>query len=458
MAEDKEKRDKSPRDFQLYGVILVITTIIICIMGGLEQQFSYLKIEKILVGSVIVTILFTTVVEHVCKKKVLQLKEKDTKEKWKCYKRYAFLFSVVLMISYIMILASVYRKLYSFWMLGGLILAVSLNTYIGIALHYYVFFLSCIFQGVNLEYFSIYFILGASLCLLAPFLRQMSTMGYVVIIGLVGNGVAVILEQGFSIEKVVSLESLYSEISVFMVILLTVWISWGYRGYFINGNFQFISSGIKSFFSDKEDDWQEKMIMSIEEFENYTKRNRKESDSLRKLANANYPLIEQLKKTRPKVYQHSKQVAVLAEGAAERIGIDKQLVYIGGLYHEIGKLHSKDYITEGISIGKQYGFPMEVIVLIEEHNVKHKIPTTKEAAVLMLADSVIFLLEHIEKKGLQKEKSIKDMIESVFRIRLEKGELDRSGLTVRDFKMLEHYCVDYGLMINRKEEEDDISF
>lgn len=458
MAEDKGKRDKSPRDFQLYGIILVITAITICIIGGLEQQFSYLKIEKILVGSVIVTILFTTVVEHVCEKKVLQLKEKDTKEKRKCYKRYAFLFGIVLMISYIMILASVYVKFYSFWMLGGLILAVSLNTYIGIALHYYVFFLSCIFQGVNLEYFSIYFILGTSLCLLAPFLRQMSTMGYVVVIGLVGNGVAVILEQDFSIEKVVSLESLYSEISVFMVILLTVWISWVYQRYFTNGNFQFISSGIKSFFSDKEDDWQEKMIMSIEEFENYTQRNRKESDSLRKLANTNYPLIEQLKKTRPKVYQHSKQVAVLAEGAAERIGIDKQLVYIGGLYHEIGKLHSKDYITEGISIGKQYGFPMEVIALIEEHNVKHKIPATKEAAVLMLADSVIFLLEHIEKKGLQNEKSIKDMIESVFRIRLEKGELDRSGLSVRDFKMLEHYCVDYGLMINRKEEEDDISF
>lgn len=458
MAEDKGKRDRSPGDFQLYGIILVITAITICITGGLEQRISYLKIEKMLVGSVMATILFTTVVEHICKKKVLELKEKDTKEKRKCYRRYAFLFGIVFMICYSMVLASVYRKLYGFWMLGGLILAVSLNPYIGIALQYYVFFLSCIFQGASLEYFSIYFILSSSLCLLAPFLRQMSTMGYVVIIGLVGNGVAVILEQDFSIEKVVSLESLYSEISIFMVILLTVWISWVYRGYFINGDFQFIPLGIKSFFSAKEDDWQEEMLISIEELENYTKRNRKERDSLDKLANTNYPLIKQLKETRPKVYQHSKQVAVLAEGAAEQIGIDKQLTYIGGLYHEIGKLHSRDYIAEGVSIGKQYGFPMEVIALIEEHNVKYKIPTRKEAAVLMLADSVIFLLEHIEKKGVQKDKSVKDMIQSVFRIRLEKGELDRSGLTIRDFKMLEHYCVDYSLMINRKEEENDISF
>lgn len=91
--------------------------------------------------------------------------------------------------------------------------------------------------------------------------------------------------------------------------------------------------------------------------------------------------------------------------------------------------------------------------MIAEHNVTYKIPTTKEAAVLMLADSVIFFLEHIEEKGLQKNKSVEDMIASIFQIRYEKGELDQSGLTIRDFKVLRDYCIDYSLMISGKENE-----
>ena len=195
------------------------------------------------------------------------------------------------------------------------------------------------------------------------------------------------------------------------------------------------------------------MLVRIGDLENYSKNNGKKRDFLEKLGNTNHPLIKQLKEMRPKVYLHSKQVAVLAEGAAEQIGIDKQLVYVGGLYHEIGKLYSKDYVAEGISIGRQHGFPKELVDLIAEHNVKCKIPTSKESAVLMLADSVIFLLEHMEEKGVQKNKSVQDMIESIFRIRYEKGELDQSGLTIKDFKVLKRYCMDYGLMMSGKEEE-----
>lgn len=458
MAKDKGKVGKSPRYFQIIGIVLVVIAMVICIIGGKEQQFSSLKIGKLLSGSVIVTTLFTTIMEYICKKNVEQLKEKNIAKKKQCYRRYAFLFAFVMMISYGMILGSVYGKLFSFWMLGGMILSVSLNPYIGIALHFFVFFLSCIFQGFGLEYFSIYFILGAGLCLLSPFLRQMSTLGYVMILGLVGNGIAIILEKDFSLNNVVSMDSFYSEISIFFVILFSVWISWIYQGYFVHGSFQFIRTGVKSFFSDKEDDWEEEMLVRIEDLERISKNKLKERDYLGKFGNDDYPLMKQLEDTKHEVYWHSKQVAVLAKGAAEQIGIDKQLVYIGGLYHEIGKLHSKDYIAEGISIGTQYGFPMELIELIKEHNVKYKIPTTKEAAVLMLADSVIFLLEHMEKKGMQKNKSVKDMIESIFRIRYERGELDQSGLTIRDFKVLEQYCVDYSLMISRKEKDNDISF
>lgn len=440
----------------IYGIMLVAIAVATCIFGGLRQHFSCLKIGKMLVGSVVATILFTTVIQYICKRNVEQLKEKNTKERRLCYKRYAFLFGLVMIISYGAVLGSVYWKIHSFWMLGGLILAISLNPYIGIALQFFVFFLSCIFQGVGLEFFCMYFMFGAGVCLLAPFLRQISTIGYVIIIGLVGNGMMIILEKDFALEKIIAPECFINEVSIFMVILLAVWISWLYRGFFVSGSFRFVKTGIKTFFSNE--DWEEDMLVRIEELEEPSKKKSEERNSLGKLGDSNYSLLKQLKNTKPKVYQHSKQVAVLAEGAAEQIGIDRQLVYIGGLYHEIGKLRSNDYIAEGILIARQHGFPKELIKLIMEHNVKNEIPTTKEAAVLMLADSVVFLLEHIEKKGAQKNISVKDMIESIFRIRFDKGELDQSGLTIRDFKVLKHYYAEYGLMISRKEEEDDVSF
>lgn len=458
MAKYKERKDKFPRYFLILGVVLVVIAIATCIIGGKEQGFSYLKIGKILSGSIIVTILFTTVIEYICKKNVEQLRDKNTKEKQQCYKRYAFLIGFVVILSYGMIMGSVYGKLYVFWMFGGMILSIALNPYIGIALHFFVFLLSCIFQGFGLEYFSSYFILGAGLCLLAPFLHQISNLGYVMIIGLVGNGMAIILEKDFSLDRVVSLNSLYSEISIFLVILFSAWISWVYQGYFIHGNFRFVRTGIRSFFSREENEWEEGMLVRIGDLENSAEEKGDKREFLEELGNTNYPLIKQLKEMKPSVYRHSKQVAVLAEGAAEQIGTDKQLVYLGGLYHEIGKLYSGDYVEKSISIGRQYGFPKELMELITEHNVKYKIPASKESAVLMLADSVVFLLERMEEKGVRKDKNVQDMIESIFRIRYEKGELDQSGLTIRDFKVLERYCMDYGLMISGKEEENDVSF
>ena len=453
MAADKEKRNNYPPYFQILCVVLALMAGGICVVGGRERQFSFVETGKILIESMVVTVFFVTVLEYVCKKNIIRLKEKDTIRKQQCYRRYAFWIGFVVILSFGMVLCNVYVNFYHFWMLGGLLLSVSFNPYIGIPLQFLTLFLSCIFQGKGLEYFTTYFILGAGLCLLASFLRQISMLGYVMIIGLMGNAMALVLENNFSLDKVISLESLYSEISMFGVILLAAWMSWVYRGYFIHGNFQFIRSGIQNFLSEDENEQEEDIMVPIGEFEGFSEEKESGRSTLEKLGSTGYPLLKQLKETKNKVYLHSKQVAVLAEGAAEQIGIDRQLVYIGGLYHEIGKLYSKDYVTEGISIGRQYGFPKKLIALIAEHNVTYKIPTTKEAAVLMLADSVIFFLEHIEEKGLQKNKSVEDMIESIFQIRYEKGELDQSGLTIRDFKVLRAYCVDYSLMVSRKEND-----
>lgn len=286
-------------------------------VGGRERQFSFVETGKILIESMVVTIFFVTVLEYVCKKNMERLKETDAIKKQQCYRRYAFWIGFVVVFSFGMVLCNIYGNFYHLWMLGGLLLSVSFNPYIGIPLQFLTLFLSCIFEGNGLEYFTIYFILGAGLCLLASFLRQISTMGYVMIIGLMGNGMAIVLEKNFSLDKVVSLESLYSEISMFGVILLAAWMSWVYRGYCIHGNFQFIRSGIRTFLSEDENEQEEDIMVPIGEFERFSDEKESGRSTLEKLGRTGYPLIKQLKETKNKVYLHSKQVAVLAEGAAE---------------------------------------------------------------------------------------------------------------------------------------------
>lgn len=444
------KRSRAPKYFLLIGVCFIGVICSICIFGGAKRQFQYSKIAKLLSCSLVFTTLFITTVEYMSKKHITKLLEnasRDMKSKRWYYKQYAIFTLLVMLLSYGAIALSIYVNISYLWMLGGLLMAVSFQVYLGIILQFFVLFFMCELQQYELEQFFIGFIFAAGICMLAIYMRQISNLGYVIIIGVVGNFVAIVLEEDFLFERVFSLKSLLSEVSVFMVILVAAWLAWIYRGFFKYGNLGFVRDGVKSFFSKEGKEWEEGMIVRIGDLLNHSNESSVFKDALEKLGNSNYSLLKQLRETKPEVYQHSKQVAVLAEGSAEQIGVDRQLVYIGGLYHEIGRLYANDYIEESLVIGKQNGFPQKLLKIIEEHNVKNKFPTSKEAAVLMLADSVVFLLERADEKGIKDLESINGMIEGLFQIRYDKGELDYSGLTIRDYKVLREYCLEYSQMM-----------
>lgn len=162
--------------------------------------------------------------------------------------------------------------------------------------------------------------------------------------------------------------------------------------------------------------------------------------TLMELCDPNTPLQRSLMQKAAGTYQHSLMVANLAEAAALRIGADAQLVRTAAYYHDIGKIKRPEFFSEnqmtdfnphdkispnlsyliltthvkdGVALAKEARLPKTIIDIISQHHgntvvgyfyhkakkldpeVKaddfrypQKRPQTREAAILMIADTV----------------------------------------------------------------------
>ena len=73
--------------------------------------------------------------------------------------------------------------------------------------------------------------------------------------------------------------------------------------------------------------------------------------TLIELRDPKQPLLRQLQQLAPGTYNHSLNVASIAEAAADSIKADSLLTYVGALYHDIGKMNKPDYFVENQSGG-----------------------------------------------------------------------------------------------------------
>ncbi len=222
---------------------------------------------------------------------------------------------------------------------------------------------------------------------------------------------------------------------------------------------------------------------------------------LLELAHPTQPLLRRLMREAPGTYHHSLVVSNLAEHAAEVVGADPLLARVAGYYHDIGKvlnpyvfienqsgmgnIHDtldpvtsarliRAHITDGQTLAQRYSLPRRVADCIPQHHgttmIKyfyHKAlqddpatladdfrnpgpkPQTKEAAVLMLADSVEATvrsiaqsgkLEHVGPLAPDEEppaNSILGIIKRTVKERLEDGQLDECDLTIRDLARIQ---------------------
>lgn len=206
---------------------------------------------------------------------------------------------------------------------------------------------------------------------------------------------------------------------------------------------------------------------------------------LAELSNPNQALLKKLKEEAPGTYEHSLNVSRLSEEAGNALGLNTELIRVGLLYHDIGKMHAPDYfientlgkpnphttlddpkksaeiilahVPEGIKLAKKYNLPQAIIDFIPMHqgttitsyfyqqaierfgkrNVRAgdyrypgPRPNTKETGIAMIADSSEAALRSI--KDIADENEARKMIRKIINARMEEGELDDSGLTQSD--------------------------
>ncbi|MFN8418891.1 MAG: HDIG domain-containing protein [Anaerolineae bacterium] len=216
---------------------------------------------------------------------------------------------------------------------------------------------------------------------------------------------------------------------------------------------------------------------------------------LLELSQPGQPLLQRLLREAPGTYQHSLQVANLAEQAAERIGANALMVRVGALYHDIGKMIAPHYfvenqaeggnphdlikdpvrssqiiishVTEGEKMGRKHHLPDVLLDYIMEHHGttqtlyfynkaleavdcdESKIdkrlftypgprPRTRESGILMLADTCESV---VRAKRPQSKQEIEQIVSEIFQGRLSDGQLDQSRLTLNDLQVIREVFV-----------------
>src|SRR5215208_6512974 len=206
---------------------------------------------------------------------------------------------------------------------------------------------------------------------------------------------------------------------------------------------------------------------------------------LLELADTSHPLLQKLLRGAPGTFTHSIQVGSLAANSAERIEANPLLARVGAYYHDVGKLEHPDYFIEnqisrenphtsltpalstriikrhvkdGLALGREWNLPIEVLDMIAQHHGTTRIeyfyrkaleeavatgasvnesdfrypgpcPKSKEAGILMLADSIEATVKSLEKPT---PKRIEDIVHGTIRSKLEDGQFDQCELTMRE--------------------------
>jgi len=206
--------------------------------------------------------------------------------------------------------------------------------------------------------------------------------------------------------------------------------------------------------------------------------------TLIELSDMNKDLLRRMSEVAPGTFQHSIQVGNLAAEIANKIGAKSQLVRTGALYHDIGKTTNPIYftenqssynphdgltyvesaqmiishVTEGLKLADKYNLPDIIASFISTHHgqgkakyfyVKQKNefpdepvddllftypgpnPTTKEQAILMMADSVEAASRALPDYT---EKSIRDLVEHIIDDQVSNGFFRDCPITFRDIQ------------------------
>lgn len=203
------------------------------------------------------------------------------------------------------------------------------------------------------------------------------------------------------------------------------------------------------------------------------------------LSRPDHPLLQLLLQNAPGTYQHSLQVANLAEQAAREIGANALLTRVGALYHDVGKalqpqffienqvagINAHDqldpatsaslilsHVHEGLDLARKHRLPDSIQSFITEHHGSQRTnyqyhealaaadgddskidlkrfqypgprPQSEETALVMLADGVE---AKARADAPEDTEALNKLVRGIIEDRLESGQLDQTELTLGD--------------------------
>lgn len=206
---------------------------------------------------------------------------------------------------------------------------------------------------------------------------------------------------------------------------------------------------------------------------------------LLELANLSHPLLREMIVRAPGTYHHSQIVGILSEAAAEAVGANPLLARVGSYYHDIGKMKKPQYFIEnqrggdnphdrlapsmsaliieahvkdGIEMAVHHKLPQRIADMIPQHQGTKLIgffynkakkqadpahgkiderdyrypgpkPQTREAGIIMLADTIEAAIRSLPEKTLGK---IQTTVEKLVNQHFVDEQLDECELTLRD--------------------------
>jgi putative nucleotidyltransferase with HDIG domain len=221
------------------------------------------------------------------------------------------------------------------------------------------------------------------------------------------------------------------------------------------------------------------------------------SMTLLELADASHPLLRRLQTDAPGTWNHSLQVATIAEACAESINVNSLLCRVAAYYHDIGKINKPEYFCEnqadgvnrhlnlspsvslliiighvkdGIELAKEYNLPTSIFPFIQQHHgttlveffyhqacikqdraepegpevseVQYRYPgprpRTKEIAIVMIADAVESATRAMQEPNANR---VEQLVHDIVMKRLLDGQFNDCDLSLRELQQVERTCV-----------------
>lgn len=355
-------------------------------------------------------------------------------------------------ISIILIMLQKSPEIYSFWMIGALLISMLLDNKLGLIVYFNLAFILSITAYLNLETTVHLLIMGVLFALLSGSLRSKSTVIYAAVIILSSNITLSFILNNFIFENSSNFNYLASFFSILAVLVTAFLLSCIYDR-LVKANTISNEAFVTNKVNDVVSNCSVGVVDSTVNSDNINTSDNNEADSYKPafdrsirssydvLLSDNNELLMKMKEHSEALYKHSITIGDLSGRAAGIIGADTELARAGGYYHEIGKIMGKNYIEEGLKIADEYAFPEDLKSILKQHSIKHDKPTFVEAAIVMLSDNVASTIEYIEKTGEGKFTNDK-IIDNIFKMRMDKGTFDDAGLSVKDFKLLKEFFQD----------------